>query len=93
MNRDHESLAGIPAFPSQELATDALGELKATDHYPGLTVREHFASLALQGLAACGDYWSRNPREAAARAVALADALIEELQATEGVLADEEAPW
>ena len=57
-----------------------------SDKYTGLTIREHFASLALQGL--CANYLRENVsgwsnKTYAVEAVSLADALIEELERTE----------
>ena len=49
----------------------------------GLTKREHFASLALQGLLACTNVYTI-PGWAAETAVKCADALIAELAKTEG---------
>lgn len=52
---------------------------------PGLTIREHFAGLAMQGLLACPDgacfpTYDESMRHYASRAVAYADALIAELE-------------
>lgn len=46
-----------------------------------LTLREHYAGLALQGILACGRYESAE--DAAKAAVLIADALIAALNATE----------
>jgi len=46
---------------------------------PGLTKREHFAGLALQGLLACSSTGGRNAEWHAEKALACADALIEAL--------------
>ncbi len=70
-----------PAFPTEEGArhhsfsgaVTSPGEIKG-----GLTKREWFAGLLLQGLLAC-DGWHGLPSEYANSAVMFTDALIEEL--------------
>jgi len=54
----------------------------------GLTKREYFAGLAMQGMCseiiAGMDYADVSPEQTAKDAVAMADALLQQLQATEG---------
>lgn len=78
--------ANMPAMPVSarkvyEIHTnDADGYTSAS---AGLTKREYFAGLAMQGLTtACGEdgQWSHNPEIAADAAVAYADALLAELE-------------
>jgi len=55
----------------------------AADAIRGLTVREHFAALALQGLAANPQYEGATAGEMARAAAQLADALVAELAGAE----------
>jgi len=67
----------IPAFPSPAvLAPDGSTEQYGT---PGISVREYFAALAMQGLIACPT-GSDSLQEIADVAVKMADALIEALK-------------
>jgi len=55
---------------------------KPNGHLLGLTIREHFAAMMLQGIIAGNEYLRtglREPNDMADRAVRLADALITEL--------------
>ncbi|MFN5910699.1 MAG: hypothetical protein ACK45H_05120 [Bacteroidota bacterium] len=68
-----------PAFPISEDETDRLD--LGVEIYTGLTKREHFAGIALQGLIIeSKDYYSY--RELAEKAVGFADALLDELSKT-----------
>ena len=49
-------------------------------HQAGLTKREYFAALAMQGICMNIQNWSRNRDEAAEAAVKMADALLKELE-------------
>lgn len=71
------SRANEMAFPVTP--TDRSGQIAETQY--GLTIREHFAALAMQGLAACHGTagLNRGVAETAERAVQLADATIAEL--------------
>ena len=59
------------AFPSTEKAEGAFN--------PGMTKREYFAAMALQGLCASDNFDSRYPSTTAEIAKGLADALVKEL--------------
>jgi hypothetical protein len=67
------SRATEPAFPVPGLQTDP--------DFNGLSVREHFAAMAMQGLLASEtlDYHASSNESLARHAVAKADALIAEL--------------
>lgn len=81
--------ADMPAMPTQ--ATDKLIEMIATcdkdsvldsfmETFGGLTKREHFAAMAMQGLIASDTpEWVGTPESQAEYAVKYADALLEEL--------------
>ncbi len=75
MSRANES-----AFPVTDTYTNPRDDMVQTDVRGGLTIREHFAAMAMQGILASGanephaNYvWCAN------RAVVMADALIAEL--------------
>ena len=56
--------------------------MDAADGYPanyGLTKRELFAAMAMQGLCSAKDTWTHRPRDLASEAVKRADTLISEL--------------
>ena len=63
------NLGAEPAYPWGEHGT-ALG---------GLTKREYFAALAMQGCCAAGEYSTATDEQIAGYAVELADALLAEL--------------
>lgn len=63
-----------PAFP-----TDDYFDEKITNTLPGLTKREYFASLALQGILSAGDAESDPPHILAEYAVECAERLIDAL--------------
>ena len=46
----------------------------------GMTLREHYAGLAMQGFCADDSAWEHNPNKKAEQAVKMADALIAELE-------------
>lgn len=68
------SRANEPAYPIP--ASDLSGSYEAA---PGLTIREHFAGLAMQGLLASPSYDGQQFTTIAHDAVEAADALIAEL--------------
>ena len=63
-----------PAFPVQEWYTD--GSPKPFGNKPGLTKREYFAGLAMQGMLAAAENYRTD--ELAQYAFQVADAMIEE---------------
>lgn len=67
--------ADLPAMP---IDIDGRGQFAPETHL-GLTKREYFAGLAMQSLGASADEYSRF-YEMAADAVAMADALLAELE-------------
>lgn len=77
----------IPVFPclvdvdgceAREASTT--GEQYPNHHHSGLSAREHYAAMAMQGILADGhDASDKTPRVVAAKAVAHADALLAEL--------------
>lgn len=71
-----KNLANSPAFPIQNAQyPDAYGG------HPGMTLRQHYAGLAMQGImAAEGEDTVYSLEMVAVRSVALADALLEELE-------------
>jgi hypothetical protein len=75
------SRASQPAFPTTAKELRQIldgGPPEPVDvHYCGLTIREHFAAMAMQGLAANGGFSSNE--QIAIIAVGIADALIAEL--------------
>ena len=74
---DADNNGGWPAYPNQPL--DGSGMPRA-EHAPGLTKRELFAAMAMQGLCA-NETWELNhvPKQTASDAVEYADALLKEL--------------
>jgi hypothetical protein len=75
-----------PAMPVNEEVTDRIDQ--NVKIYTGLTIRQHFAAMAAQGILSAnkqieyGDYEnmrSMSPSEVANQAVCIADALIDEL--------------
>ena len=68
---------------AQPVTLDAYGDVTvASDHdkdYMGLTKREHFAGSAMQGLIA-QSYGPRTVKEIAFESLAMADALLKELE-------------
>lgn len=73
--------ANTPISPILEL--NAKGQLEDTSY--GLTKREYFVAMAMQGLcSACDEEgaWSHHARLAAGAAVEYADALLAELERT-----------
>lgn len=68
-------VASEPAFPLN---------LGAGDHYSGLTKREYFAGLAMQGVLSCMDDQRKgslvNPKDIAMVSVGYAEALLAELE-------------
>jgi len=77
------SIAHEPAFPTQRYLTkDGGGYLDLGEYMSvpeGLTKREHFAAIALQGLLANSEYAGSSPSGIAAVSVEHADALVAEL--------------
>ena len=69
--------ANLPAMPNSEF--DRTGTVPAIKTTGGLTKREMFAMAAMQGLASSADEYSRF-YEMATDAVAMADALLAELE-------------
>ena len=68
--------ADMPAMPSPHFEDDEL---------QGLTKREHFAGLAMQGiLTTVGTMWSEDADECALYAVKYADALLKALEQDNG---------
>jgi hypothetical protein len=67
------SNADMPAMPN---------ELHKNRAMNGLTKREYFAGLAMQGLCASDVEWQRKSSVIARNAVIQADALLEELERT-----------
>ena len=74
--------ADKPAM-AQPVTSDENGEITITADYDtdymGLTKREHFAGLAMQGLIA-QSYGPRTVKEIAFESLAMADALLKELE-------------
>jgi hypothetical protein len=68
--------SGYPAYPCVMPDPDQ----SKTYHYSGMTLREYYAGLAMQGIAAKGNRLDRH--EVARDAVEFADALIHELKIT-----------
>ena len=75
-----------PAFPVQGFSFDHKGETLCYKPEPGITIREHYAGLAMQGMLG-GDYeegahWRHDSTydTFAENAVCMADALIAELE-------------
>lgn len=73
-------LAGSPAFPIQNAQyTEAYGG------HPGMTMRQYYAGLAMQGhIASEADGSAYTAEGAAERSVRFAEALIAELEKTNG---------
>jgi len=74
------SNADYPASP-QTFAISTAGDIRSSSEYEcdsGLTKREHFAGLALQGLCS-NQFFNHKADEAPQLAVLLADALLSEL--------------
>src|SRR5690606_11693639 len=75
-----------PAFPEARFENDPAGIGQGILHYPGVTKRELFAAMAMQGLVGIGPIKSKNsialinPKEMAITAIEYADALIAELE-------------
>ncbi len=69
---DTNKLGSQPAHP-------VIGSPGAPEDYPGLTKRELFAAMAMQGFAADPDMAHVEPRAIAIGAVSWADALLAEL--------------
>lgn len=63
-----------PAFPIQELNSD--GTPSAFGLSPGLTKREYFAAMAMQGMMPFN--WHKEYKDVALAAFAMADAMIAE---------------
>lgn len=77
----------LPAMPSiEKINPDVIAQAKAVGkiikheiQHQGLTKREHFASMAMQGLAADGRF-AGTLKQMAVTSVAWADELLEELE-------------
>ena len=71
----------MPAMPlpDAEQWQDTTDPERGTYYATGLTKREHFAGLAMQGFIASGYYNLNMPSSTADSAVRAADALLEEL--------------
>jgi hypothetical protein len=73
--------ADMPAMPISEEETDRFNE--GVLIYTGLTKREHFAAMAMQGILA-GNVWNEVTMDSPeSEAVRLADALLAELEKTQ----------
>jgi hypothetical protein len=73
----------LPANPISEEETDRV--IDQVKIFTGLTKREHFAAMAMQGLCSAHDQsgtWSHDARNVALTAVMYADALLAELELT-----------
>jgi hypothetical protein len=70
------SRANEPAFPGE----NAMRFGQTNDCNPGMTLREHFAGLAMQGELASDPLRAHCAADIAANAVRCADALIAELE-------------
>jgi hypothetical protein len=68
-----------PAFPVTQATSIRPGEIKRITT-GGLTKREHFAAMAMQGMVTYCSAEGVNVREAMATAVQYADALLAELE-------------
>ncbi len=81
------TLADQPAFPgisdSRAGCDSYNNRYTAFETINGMTLRQHYAGLAMQALASAADeggQWATLPDETAKQAVAYADALIAELE-------------
>jgi hypothetical protein len=73
----------MPAMPVDgEFWIDPAKPELGTETYEGLTKREHFAAMALQGLLTCTMDTDCSIPELCADAVSAADALLKELERT-----------
>lgn len=73
-----------PANPTDHVITDSFGNIEGIEQkrWSGLTIRQHFAAIAMQGmLAACNGYTGDHLGNLAKCAVSAADNLIERLNA------------
>lgn len=72
------------AFPRSEMSVLNEGFIRHNGR-PGLTKREYFAGLAMQGYCAAGEgTWATHESRLAELSVKCADALIKELDSSEG---------
>lgn len=75
------SKANEPAFPQEGLSTWVDGEKINQDFHEGLTKREYFAAMAMQGFAHMFKHGRLDTaKHTAYEAVVLADALLGELE-------------
>lgn len=74
MSRANES-----AMPAQGCYLDSDGRFEMTVAHHGLTIREHFAAMAMQGFISGGWDSKGNEGDTAEMAVLFADALLAEL--------------
>lgn len=73
--------ADMPAMPIS-VSHSPLGDLLTTDDYGvgmGLTKREHFAAMFLQGSLAAGDHSRANKQDIVGLSIEYADLLLKEL--------------
>ena len=74
--------ANEPAYPGVEDFKDSSGIVRKINQ-PGLTKRELFAAMAMQGIQASCTHEYPNAKSAAQKAVEAAEALLQELEDTE----------
>jgi len=72
-----------PAFPAVNAVVDLFNGSYAVDSQAGLTKRELFAAMAMQGMMANPDWTDNHQDSIAAYAILLADALIPKLERTD----------
>lgn len=70
-----------PAFPTQKISRNSFGDIDERTTVPGLTKREYFAAMVMQGM--CSTDWSAGRLydfdAMASDAVGAADSLLKEL--------------
>jgi len=82
MNYKAESQGNSPAYPGVEPTTP--------NSLCGLSKREYFAAMALQGLLFCSDLWGKSIVDTSRVAVEFADALLQELHPTKQLKSQDE---
>ena len=70
--------ANEPAFPEARFENDPAGIGQGILHYPGLTKREYFAAMAMQGLLQADEY--EDELFLALSAIEIADAILARLE-------------